>query len=105
MTVRTNEDVLQAAVSAAAVMQVFFWGTVFRPSSSPPRRCRRLLRARARSGGIVPPRESVGLTRGQLPRGRPLALAAISGLLMVTPTYQGIAEGTRSPAPGTARRW
>ena len=44
----------------------------------------------------------VVLTRGQLPRGRPLALAAISGLLMVTLTYEGIAEGTKLAGAGNA---
>ena len=44
----------------------------------------------------------VALTRGQLPRGRPLTLAAISGLLMVTLTFEGIAEGTKLAGAGNA---
>jgi drug/metabolite transporter (DMT)-like permease len=44
----------------------------------------------------------VVLTRGQVPRGRPLAMAAASGLLMVTLTFEGIAEGTKLAGAGNA---
>ena len=40
--------------------------------------------------------------RGTLPRGRPLTWAAVSGLLMVTLTYEGIAEGTKLAGAGNA---
>jgi drug/metabolite transporter (DMT)-like permease len=85
------------------VVTVFFWGTAFRATAIGAEHASpvvfstlRALPAGALLLGVVV------LTRGRLPRGRPLAMATISGLLMVTLTFEGIAEGTKLAGAGNA---
>jgi len=85
------------------LVTVFFWGTAFRATAIGAEYASPVVFSvlRALPAGVVL-LGVVVLTRGQLPRGRPLAMAAISGLLMVTLTYEGIAEGTKLAGAGNA---
>ena len=85
------------------VVTVFFWGTAFRATAigaddaSPVVfSTLRALPAAVLLLALLP------LTKGQLPRGTPLRWAGISGLLMVTLTFEGIAEGTKLAGAGNA---
>ncbi len=85
------------------VVTVFFWGTAFRATAIGADHASpvvfstlRALPAALLLLALLP------LVHGRLPQGRALAWAALSGLLMVTLTFEGIAEGTKLAGAGNA---
>jgi probable blue pigment (indigoidine) exporter len=82
---------------------IFFWGTAFRATAIGTEHASPVVFAalRALPAALVV-LAATFLVRGRLPRGRPLAWAALSGLLMVTLTFEGISEGTLLAGAGNA---
>lgn len=82
---------------------VFFWGSAFRATAIGADDASPVVFStlRALPAGLLL-LALMAAMRGRLPRGRPLAWAAISGLLMVTLTFEGIAEGTKLAGAGNA---
>lgn len=82
---------------------VFFWGSAFRATAIGTEHATAVVFStlRALPAALVL-LAATFLLRGSLPRGRPLAWCAVSGLLMVTLTFEGIAEGTTLAGAGNA---
>jgi drug/metabolite transporter (DMT)-like permease len=83
------------------VITVFFWGTAFRATAIGTEDTSAVVFSvlRALPAALVL-FAATFLLRGRLPRGRPLWWAALSGLLMVTLMFEGIAEGTTLAGAG-----
>ena len=82
---------------------VFFWGSAFHATAVGTEHASAVVFSTLRALPAALVLLAVtALVRGRIPRGRPLAWAAVSGLLMVTLTFEGIAEGTTLAGAGNA---
>lgn len=93
-----------ALVFALLVVTVFFWGTAFRATALGTEHATPVTFSllRALPAGLALLALTAAVPNGRLPRGKPLWWASISGLLMVTLTFEGIAEGTTLAGAGNA---
>lgn len=82
---------------------VFFWGSAFHATAVGTEHASAVVFSTLRALPAALVLLAVtALVRGSIPRGRTLAWAALSGLLMVTLTFEGIAEGTTLAGAGNA---
>lgn len=82
---------------------IVFWGTAFRANDAGTEHASALVFAALRAGpAAVVLLAALPLLRARLPRGRLWIWAAVTGVLMVTFTVEGMSEGTVRAGPGNA---